>query len=143
MSNGKILFLNFTIIGVISFYFYYKIINLEKLIFENENIINELKKENKNITILNNNIINEFKDKNINITLLNNNIINELKQENIKINNILNELNNKNKNTINDFTNRNIINDDDSELLNDCYDNIPCNNVKKQMSNRLWNFVTK
>ena len=136
MIDNKILFLNFTIIGVISYYFYFKINSLEKIIENNNNDIVKKTKNNFDDIIkikININEINNNFNELYNITNLNN-------QSNELNNNQSNELNNNqsNDNYINELNN--IINGD-IELLNECYDNIPCNNIKKHMSNTLWPFT--
>ena len=149
MIINKSLFFNFTIISVISYYVYYKIKNLENNNkFINNNIDKLTKKINKNtnnIYELNNNI-----DKNTTK-------INKLNNDINKNTNLINELNkstDKNTDKINELTNKLtiqidtkqidtkqidikqnddiiIIDDNDTELLDEYYDNIPCCNLKK------------
>lgn len=97
---------------------------LEKINFLLENTIIELKQQNNDVIKKNNELVNE----NINLKNINENYsnkINELIEEN---NNNIIKINNKEDDKI-------LF---DEELMNECYDNIPCNNIKKRTTNFLW-----
>ncbi len=114
MSIVKILFVNFTIIGIIKYYFYCKIKNLENII-------------NYNINQLTNNI-NQLTNNNNELT----NNINQLTND---INQLINNINQL-TNDINKLSNNN----NESNDIKIVYENINYENESQKKTHNLWPF---